>query len=185
MSKNEKYSDEWFKSHQLLVIPLILSAGEQPSVSEVSVAPEKQITINVRTPEGFLPENVNYWYCVVESGKLFSNADQVAIVQTEIIVADLQDIYDYSDVVFTAEITGIQWNDMPDRTMYYFTPDKVLKGKLNGEEWFVSYKDSVKVGKKYILLLSRPDESSVFFTVNSTQSVLGIDSLDVIERFAK
>lgn len=86
MSKNEKYSDEWFKSHQLLVIPLILSAGEQPSVSMVSAASEKQITIDVRIQEGFLPENVNFWYCVVESGKLFSYTDQIRIVVNEIIV---------------------------------------------------------------------------------------------------
>ena len=86
ISKNERYNEKWFEGHQLIVIPLVLNSKTQPSVSSVSVKPEKQIVIDIKTPEGFLPENVNNWYVVIETGKLYSKTDQIIITQNEIMV---------------------------------------------------------------------------------------------------
>ena len=91
---------------------------------------------------------------------------------------DLNDIFEYSSNVFTAEITGDLGDPAPDRTAYGYKLLSNLKGKIDNEQWIVAMNGSMEVGKKYLLLLSNNGGGSSFFVITSVRSVLPLDSDD-------
>lgn len=88
----------------------------------------------------------------------------------------LEEIYEYADTVIIAEITGVFDNTQEDRTAYYFDVKDTLKGRVSGEQWVMAFKDSMKVGDEYLLLLSTPGADAIFLTMCSPQSVLPVSS---------
>lgn len=91
---------------------------------------------------------------------------------------DLKEIYDYASVVISVRITGIVDNTAADRTSYTFEVKDVLKGTVNGEQWVTAFKDSMTVGEEYILLLDKPEETSVFYIMCSPRSILAASGSD-------
>lgn len=88
----------------------------------------------------------------------------------------LDEIYKYADTVVVAKITGVFDNTQEDRTAYYFDVKDTLKGRVSGEQWIMAFKDSMKIGEEYLLLLSTLGAEANFFTMCSPQSVLPINS---------
>ncbi len=91
---------------------------------------------------------------------------------------DLREIFDFASTVMVARITGVLDDSMEGRTSYSFEVKNVLKGSVNNEEWVLAFKQSMTVGEEYLLLLAKPDEQSVFFTMCSPKSILQADSED-------
>ena len=89
---------------------------------------------------------------------------------------NLDEIYAFSSCVMTVEITGIANNTISDRTWYYFSPVKVLKGETKNMDWIVSFKDSMETGGQYLVFLTRPGEYSRLFVVSAKKSVFDIHS---------
>lgn len=90
--------------------------------------------------------------------------------------SDLHEIFDYSSNVFVAEITGVMNNSFPDRTWYSFRIIDEIKGSVKDENHIVAFKDSMETGEKYLLLLRKPDDTSISFVVDSFYSILPADS---------
>ena len=90
----------------------------------------------------------------------------------------MKEIYDYASVVISVRITGIMDNTVADRTSYTFEVKDVLKGTVNGEQWVTAFKDSMTVGEEYILLLDKPEETSVFYIMCSPRSILAASGSD-------
>ncbi len=92
---------------------------------------------------------------------------------------DVFEIYEYSDFVFLVEVTEEEQPWLAyDRTPYHFDVKEELKGHLTFEEYVVAFRDSMEVGKTYLLLLRKPDEGSVFFSMSSPKSVLPEESAE-------
>ena len=90
--------------------------------------------------------------------------------------SDLREIFDYSSNVFIAEITGVINNSASDRTSYSFRVIDEIKGSVKDEQYVIAFKDSMQVGGKYLLLLQKPDETSIFFVVDSLYSIFPANS---------
>ena len=86
--------------------------------------------------------------------------------------SDLKEIYEFSSNVIEAEITGIVDDSIPDRTSYSFKVIEEIKGTARDEQWVAAFKDSMKTGERYVLLLTKPGETSAFFVVDSLHSVI-------------
>ena len=97
---------------------------------------------------------------------------------------DLREIFDFASTVMVARITGVLDDTMEGRTSYSFEVKNVLKGSVNNEEWVLAFKQSMTVGEEYLLLLAKPDEQSVFFTMCSPKSILRADSEDAQAVFS-
>ena len=95
--------------------------------------------------------------------------------------SDLREIFDYSSNVFVAEITGVMNNSFSDRTWYSFRIIDEIKGSVKDEQHIVAFKDSMETGEKYLLLLQKPDETSISFVVDSLNSILPADSEEAQE----
>ena len=89
---------------------------------------------------------------------------------------DLRDIYDYASTVIVAKILGITDDSNTDRTSYSFEVKEILKGDTDGELWITAFKDSLKIGEDYILLLDKPEKTSVFFKMCSRKSIIPVMS---------
>jgi len=48
----------------------------------------------------------------------------------------------------------------------------------NDEKYVIAFKDSMRVGEEYVLLLQKPDETAVSFVVDSLYSILPVNSED-------
>ena len=106
------------------------------------------ITAYCKTVPGNSPEAITGDYC--RSGKL-------------------TDIYDYSSDVFVVEVERVIFNAVDDRTTYLFKVENTIKGGFSGEGCVIAFKDSMNVGEKYLLMVSKLDDN--VFTVCSLNSV--------------
>lgn len=88
---------------------------------------------------------------------------------------DLHEIFDASSAVLEVVPEIIIYNGLPDRTTYSCQVNRALKGDSEDSVMIISFKDSMEVGKHYILLLQLPQESSVFIPT-AQNSVFPADS---------
>lgn len=85
--------------------------------------------------------------------------------------SSLDEIYEASSNVLTAKITGVLDNSLSDRTQYTFSVTKEYKGKVADEQWIITTKDALEVGREYLLLLNKPDSSASFLMISSRNSI--------------
>lgn len=114
-------------------------------------------------------------------------ADQIVINNDYCRSDDLREIYDYASTVAVMKITGIADITAQDRTAYTFEVKELLKGSVKGEQWVIAFKDSMAVGEEYLLLLDKPEDTSVFFIMCSARSVLAASGAEAetVRSFSK
>lgn len=113
---------------------------------------------------------------VEEKAGRFPAPDENAVSGDYIRSENILEIFDGSPYVIVAEITGICDDSLDDRTVYTFSLNDTIKGKVTDEQWIIAFKDSMKVGEKYLLLLDKPGKDSLLFTMSSLKSVQALDS---------
>jgi hypothetical protein len=93
---------------------------------------------------------------------------------------DINDIYNYSAYVFKARVTGIVNNALSTCTIYNIVVGDVFKGEIFGEQMVLVQKNQLKDGEEYLFMVSKPDENSSFYTINSLKSVLPASSAELL-----
>lgn len=83
---------------------------------------------------------------------------------------DIGEILDFSDCAVKVRVKEIKLNAFSDRTSYLCTVIESYKGEARGNIHVVSFKNSLKTGEEYVLLLTH--SGGELYAVSSPHSVL-------------
>ncbi|MBR6108494.1 MAG: hypothetical protein IKQ36_02045 [Clostridia bacterium] len=83
---------------------------------------------------------------------------------------DIGEILDFSDCAVKVRVKEIKLNAVSDRTSYLCTVIESYKGEARGNIHVVSFKNSLKTGEEYVLLLTH--SGGELYAVSSPHSVL-------------
>lgn len=88
----------------------------------------------------------------------------------------LEDIADFANCIVKVKTAKITNNTVSDRTSYECKVIESLKGETASIIPVIAFKDSMQVGKEYVLLLTKVGEVDTFYIMAAKQSVFSADS---------